>query len=129
MSNACQRLAESDIRVSLFIDPDPQQVEAACQSGAPVIEIHTGHYANAPLDANSNFITIIQKAARQANDAGLLVNAGHGLTIDNVAAIAAVPEIHELNIGHSIIARALYLGVEGAVREMKEIMDKAASGR
>ncbi|MBN1377969.1 MAG: pyridoxine 5'-phosphate synthase [Gammaproteobacteria bacterium] len=126
LRDACRRLAESGIRVSLFIDPDPLQIEAAVEIGAPVIEIHTGHYANVPRDKHTEQVAIIQRAATQASKAGLLVNAGHGLTIDNVGAIAAIPEIMELNIGHSIIARALYLGMEPAVREMKTIMQRAA---
>ena len=127
MRDACAKLTESGIRVSLFIDPDPRQIDAACQCGAPVIEIHTGHYANASLEDNSEQLAIIQKAAQQATAAGLLVNAGHGLTVDNVGAIAAIPEILELNIGHSIIARALYLGIEAAVKEMRDAINNVAA--
>jgi pyridoxine 5-phosphate synthase len=125
MRDACQRLSESGIRVSLFIDPDPIQIDAAVKTGAPVIEIHTGHYANAAAARREADLEIIRRAALQAHGAGLLVNAGHGLNIDNVSAIAAIPEIMELNIGHSIIARALYLGMVSAVREMRDIMNKA----
>jgi pyridoxine 5-phosphate synthase len=129
MRDACLRLADAGIRVSLFIDPDPAQIEAAVEIGAPVIEIHTGHYANAVAESRDKDLGIVGQAALQAHKAGLLVNAGHGLTIDNVGPIAAIPEILELNIGHAIIARALYLGIQGAVREMKAIMDKAADSQ
>ena len=125
MKDACQRLGEAGIRVSLFIDPDPAQIEAAVAVGAPVIELHTGHYANADAAAQMEHTTIIRQAAGQAESLGLQVNAGHGLTIDNVGVIAAIPQIRELNIGHAIVARALYLGMEAAVREMKDIMLKA----
>jgi pyridoxine 5-phosphate synthase len=126
MRDACRRLAEAGIRVSLFIDPDIEQIDAAVAAGAPVIEIHTGHYADAEGEQQAAQLAIIKQAASHANSAGLIVNAGHGLTIDNVADIAAISEIRELNIGHSIMARALYLGTEDAVREIKQIIDQAA---
>ena len=126
IKEACTRLTEAGIRVSLFIDPDSRQVSAAAESGAPVIEIHTGRYVNASLENKAELLEVIRKTTQQAAEAGLLVNAGHGLTIDNVTSIAAIPQIRELNIGHSIMARALYLGVEAAVREMKRIMLNAA---
>lgn len=123
--SACRRLAESGVRVSLFIDPAANQIDAAAEAGAPVIEIHTGHYANASVRQRPQWLEAVRQGAQRASRAGLQVNAGHGLTVDNVASIAAIPEIMELNIGHAIMARALYLGVEAAVREMKAIMLKA----
>jgi pyridoxine 5-phosphate synthase len=115
------QLRDSGIRVSLFIDPRPKQVRAAAEVGAQVIELHTGTYANAaqaaPRDAE---LDRIRAATRQAQDAGVIVNAGHGLTLDNVGSIARVPGMNELNIGHSIVADAIFVGLEAAVRRMKE---------
>ena len=120
---ACQRLAAKGIEVSLFIDPDVEQIEAAVRCGAPIIEIHTGGYAEAN-NPQAELTRIIQ-AAKFAHDAGLIVNAGHGLNYQNVQAIARIPQINELNIGHGIIARAIFMGLEGAVREMKRLMVEA----
>lgn len=121
--DACEQLKEQDIEVSLFIDPDRKQIEAAVRCGAPVIEIHTGCYADAKTDAERNKeLQRVIDAAQFAQQAGLIVNAGHGLNYQNVQAIAAIPEINELNIGHGIIARAIFTGLEAAVREMKKIM-------
>lgn len=120
---ACQELKEKNIEVSLFIDPDKKQIEAAVRCGAPVIEIHTGCYADAKTDTERNIELLrVIDAAQFAHKAGLIVNAGHGLNYQNVQAIAAIPEINELNIGHGIIARAIFMGLEAAVREMKRIM-------
>ncbi|ADE15527.1 pyridoxal phosphate biosynthetic protein PdxJ [Nitrosococcus halophilus Nc 4] len=126
ITEACARLKEAGIRVSLFIDADPYQVEAAAQAAAPVIEIHTGHFADAEDERSrqKEFQRIVE-AVRQGREAGLQVNAGHGLNYQNVAAIAAIPEIVELNIGHAIIARALFTGMQAAVREMKRLMREA----
>ena len=113
-------LRDAGIRVSLFIDPDGPQIDAAARLRADAIEVHTGAYADAPTAAErQSELARIQAAAQQAQAAGLIVNAGHGLTLDNVAPIAAIPVVHELNIGHSIVADALFVGLEEAVRRMK----------
>jgi len=125
---AVERLSAAGIRVSLFIDADPRQIDAAQRSGAQAIEIHTGAYADAESAADRDTeLQRIRLGAARAHAAGLIVNAGHGLTVENVGAIAALPQIHELNIGHSIVARAIFVGVEAAVREMKEAMQAADS--
>ncbi len=126
---ACARLADAGVRVSLFVDPDPRQIEAAAAVGAPVIEIHTGRYADAPDAAGRDAeLARIAAAAAQAAAAGLQVNAGHGLHYHNVEAVAALPEVCELNIGHAIVARAVFTGLEAAVREMKRLMRAARTG-
>jgi len=113
------RLGSAGIRVSLFIDPDRREIDATLAIGAPVIELHTGAYAEATdREARDAELRRIAKAATYAAAEGLVVNAGHGLTLDNVAAIARLPELQELNIGHSIVARALMVGMEEATREM-----------
>jgi len=113
------RLGDAGIRVSLFIDPDLREIEAANKVHAPVVELHTGAYAEAHDEgARAREIERLRVAARGAHESGLVVNAGHGLTVDNVGPVAALPEIEELNIGHSIVARALFVGIEEAVREM-----------
>jgi pyridoxine 5-phosphate synthase len=122
----CVRLAAAGVRVSLFIDADARQVAAAAATGAPCIEIHTGHYADAANAAQQDAeLTRIRESARLAVDAGLRVHAGHGLHYHNVQAIAAIPAIRELNIGHAIIARALFTGLGSAVAEMKRLMREA----
>jgi len=120
---ATQQLAANGIRVSLFIDPDRGQIDAAREAQAPVIELHTGTYADAPdrTTAQSE-LARIRDAAEYAHAAGLIVNAGHGLTLDNVGEIAAIPEIAELNIGHAWIADAVFTGLPAAVTEMKQRM-------
>ncbi len=124
--DACQRLADAGVRVSLFIDADPRQVEAAAACGAPCIEIHTGHYADATDgEVAGAELQRIQRAVAIGEQAGLRVNAGHGLHYHNVAPIARMPAIHELNIGHAIVARALFSGLHEAVREMKRLMVEA----
>jgi pyridoxine 5-phosphate synthase len=121
--SAVQSLNGAGIRVSLFIAADPAQVDAAARSGAQAIEIHTGTYADAVSPAARDAeLGRVRRAAAQAEASGLIVNAGHGLTVENVGAIAALPQIHELNIGHSVVARAIFVGIEAAVREMKEAM-------
>ncbi len=116
-------LREKGIHVSLFIDPDERQVEATLVAGADVVEFHTGAYAEAPEGARrSAELERLRRAARMAAQAGLVVNAGHGLTLDNVGPIAAIPEVYELNIGHSIVADAVFVGLEEAVRRMKTRM-------
>lgn len=127
VAEACTALAEAGVRVSLFIDADPAQLEAAKRTGAPAIEIHTGHFADAGTARERHAeLTRIQQAVRQGQDLGLQVNAGHGLHYHNVQEIAAIPGVAELNIGHSIVARALFTGLQQAVREMKALMREAA---
>jgi pyridoxine 5-phosphate synthase len=124
--DACQRLSEAGVRVSLFIDADRRQVEACKEVGAPCIEIHTGHFADAgsSSDQDAEFRKIYQ-AICLGDDIGLHVNAGHGLHYHNVQAIAALPQLRELNIGHAIVARAVFSGLGVAVREMKRLMVEA----
>ncbi len=120
---ACERLGQAGIEVSLFIDPDLQQLEAAKRCGAPAIEIHTGRYAEAHDAAvQQQELHIIQTAAQWAKKAGFIVNAGHGLHYHNTAAIAAMPELSVLNIGHAIVAQALFTGLPEAVKRMKKLM-------
>lgn len=126
LQHACAYLAEHDIEVSLFIDPDERQIDAAVQAGAPVIELHTGRYADAiNQQQQSAELERIRQAAHYAQAAGLRVNAGHGLNLANVEAIAGIPEVVELNIGHAIIAQAVFSGLETAVRDMKQLMRNA----
>ena len=126
VSDACVRLVEAGVRVSLFIDADLKQVEAAQQCGAPVIEIHTGHFADATTAQQRQVeLQRIVQAVNHGVQVGLQVNAGHGLNYQNVATIAALPEIRELNIGHAIVARAVFTGLQKAVREMKRLMQVA----
>ncbi len=123
--DACTRLAESEIRVSLFIDPDPAQLDAAAAVGAPVVELHTGLYADAVSVAQQDQLKRIVDAAAYAAKIGLTVNAGHGLHYGNIKAIARIEPIMELNIGHAIIARAVFDGLTTAVSEMKRLMTEA----
>ena len=117
---------ESDIRTSLFINPDLKQIDASCEVGAPVIELHTGKYADArESEAMQRELQAIIASTQYAEQAGIVVNAGHGLHYTNTQAIAAIPEINELNIGHGIVARALAVGFVQAVDEMKQLMVKA----
>ncbi|HWW30412.1 MAG TPA: pyridoxine 5'-phosphate synthase [Steroidobacteraceae bacterium] len=124
-ADAVTALGAAGIRVSLFIDPDPVQIEAALRSGAPVIELHTGAYAEAAGAARAREFERLRSAAKLAASLGLTVNAGHGLNYHNVEPIAAIAEIIELNIGHSIIARSVVDGLAKAVRDMKELMRRA----
>ncbi|MDZ7754300.1 MAG: pyridoxine 5'-phosphate synthase [Gammaproteobacteria bacterium] len=129
IAGACARLAAAGIRVSLFIDPEPRQVEAARTAGAPVVELHTGRYADAPDNATRmEELRRIEAAVDLGAGLGLQVNAGHGLNYQNVGAVARIPQVRELNIGHAIIARALFGGIEEAVREMKRLMAEARGG-
>jgi pyridoxine 5-phosphate synthase len=126
---AVKQLSSEGIRVSLFIDADEQQIAAAAAVGAPVIELHTGRYAEAEdEEAIARELARIKLGVRAGIQHGLRVNAGHGLHYTNVQPIAAIPEIHELNIGHAIVAHALFVGWEHAVREMKAIMVDARLG-
>ncbi len=123
---ACDKLAAAGVEVSLFIDPDKLQIDAAVKAGAPVVELHTGCYAEAsnPLQ-QAEELERIRHAAIYAHSAGLQVNAGHGLNFYNVEAICALPQIVELNIGHSIIAQAVFSGLAQTVRDLKQIMRAA----
>lgn len=127
IADACRRLGAAGVRVSLFIDADPQQLDAAHAAGAPVVEIHTGRYADAEgSDSELEFERILV-ALSHGTALGLHLNAGHGLHYDNVARIAALPEIEELNIGHAIVAQAIFVGWQRAVSEMKQRMLTARS--
>jgi len=123
--DAVQQLSESGIRVSLFIDPDPVQLDAAVAVGAPVVELHTGRYADTSGDEQASELQRVATAAQYGDDLGLIINAGHGLNYENVAEIAVIKHIVELNIGHSIISRAVFDGLSAAVSEMKRLMTKA----
>jgi pyridoxine 5-phosphate synthase len=126
IGEACRRLGDAGIEVSLFIDPETAQIEAAARAGAPVIELHTGRYADAGTgEEMSAEWEKLGHAARVAEALGLRVNAGHGLTYANVAAICNIPQIVELNIGHAIVARALFSGLGKAVADMVDIMRTA----
>lgn len=110
------------IRVSLFIDPDMEQVEAAAKVGADSVEFHTGAYANARGEAVGEELTRLETVAMQAQNLGLAVHAGHGLTVRNLAPVAAIPGLREVNIGHDIIARALFIGLDNAVQEILDVL-------
>jgi len=126
MKEACARLAEAGVRVSLFVDADQRQIEAAVEAGAPVIELHTGHYADAGSTREQrDLLTQIREMAEFAAEAGLHVNAGHGLHYHNVKPIAAIEVIEELNIGHAIIAQSVFDGLAMAVARMKQLMLEA----
>lgn len=126
MQWACEQLATAGVEVSLFIDPDEAQIDAAVKAGAPVVELHTGRYADArDSRLQSEELERIRQAARYAHSAGLQVNAGHGLHFYNVEAICAIPELVELNIGHSIIAQAVFSGLDQTVRDLKRVMRNA----
>lgn len=123
IKSATQRLAANGIEVSLFIDPDNTQIDATIACGAPVIELHTGAYADADTpEEQKNELLRIQKAAAYAYQRGLIVNAGHGLHYHNVEQIAEIPQLNELNIGHGIIARAVFVGLKEAIIEMRQLM-------
>ena len=125
VKRACDRLATAGIRVSLFIDADPEQIRASAEVGAPVIELHTGRYADTAGEAQQQELERIRAGVTAGVRHGLKVNAGHGLHYTNTQAIAAIPDIAELNIGHAIVAHAVFVGWENAVREMKAIMTQA----
>ncbi|PHR64577.1 pyridoxine 5'-phosphate synthase [Pseudidiomarina marina] len=126
ITKAVAQLAEHGIATSLFIDADKRQIDAAVATGAPIIELHTGHYAEQTTEkAQLQALAQLRDAAEYAQAAGLQVNAGHGLHYHNTAPIAAIPQLVELNIGHAIIARAVLVGLEQAVRDMKAIMQQA----
>jgi pyridoxine 5-phosphate synthase len=119
------RLADAGIRVSLFIAPDPRQIEAAMQLGAPVVEFHTGEYAHATGEACAAELKRIADMAALAAKNGIEPHAGHGLTYDNVSAVAAIPQLAELNIGHYLVGEAIFTGLDASIRRMRELMDAA----
>jgi pyridoxine 5-phosphate synthase len=123
--NAVDALSDAGIRVSLFIDPTRAAVDQSRKLGVAAIELHTGSYSHHPESEPT--IEALRDSARRAADLGIAVHAGHGLTLRNVAAVAAIPEIEELNIGHSIVSRAVFVGLDRAVREMREAMRAARS--
>jgi pyridoxine 5-phosphate synthase len=118
-------LRNANIRVSLFIEPDARQIDAALRLGAPVVELHTGRYAELDGEARTVELRRLTDAAALAAKNGIEVHAGHGLTYDNVAAIAAIPQVRELNIGHFLVGEALFVGLGQAVRQMRQAMDVA----
>jgi pyridoxine 5-phosphate synthase len=124
LTEVVSELKKPGIPVSMFIEPDESQIAASADSGAAIVEIHTGSYANATGEEKNRQLERIAKAARRASAAGLSVSAGHGLTYYNVAPVAAIPEIEELNIGHSIVSRAIMVGLEEAVRQMLLIIER-----
>jgi len=125
LKEACARLAEAGIVVALFIDPEPRQIEAALRTGCPAIEIHTGRYADAEGREAREELRRVRDAVDFGTEAGLYVNAGHGLNYHNVEPVAALSGVRELNIGHAIIAQALFIGLAPAVRDMKRLMREA----
>lgn len=125
LSPMVAKLGEAGIRVSLFIEPDPRQIEAALHLGVPVVELHTGRYAELDGEARSVELRRLSDAAALAAKNGIEVHAGHGLTYDNVAPIAAIPQVRELNIGHFLIADAVFVGLPQVVRKMRAAMDLA----
>jgi pyridoxine 5-phosphate synthase len=125
VQKSTQQLSNKGIRVSLFIEPDIEQIKRVPDIGAPVIELHTGTYANATGDAKKCEFERIVKASEYADQLGIQVNAGHGLDYENTQIIAAIPQIRELNIGHSMVARAVFVGIKQATVEMLDILQKA----
>jgi pyridoxine 5-phosphate synthase len=126
LRDAIRRLDEVGIRVSLFVDPDPATLDAAKDLGVPAVELHTGRYANT-WRKSGEALEELRRAARHAADMGLSVHAGHGLTYENVVPVASIPEIEELNIGHSVVSRAIKVGIPSAVAEMLRLVKGARS--
>jgi pyridoxine 5-phosphate synthase len=122
---AIERLAAVGTRTSLFVDPDPVQLDACARAGAPVVELHTGRYAEAGPASRQRELERIMRAAEHADSLDLTVNGGHGLHYENTFDIARIGIVQELNIGHAVVARALFVGVASAVSEMRQIMDSA----
>ena len=118
-------LVKAHIRVSMFIEPDRRQIDASKSLGAPVVELHTGTYANADLAERESLLEKIRDAAAYGASIGLEIHAGHGLTYDNVKPIAATPHIRELNIGHFLVGEAVFIGLDASIRRMRELMDEA----
>lgn len=128
LAAAIERLSDSGIRVSLFIDPDSATIDRAAELNVPAIELHTGDYANT-YRASDEALNRLLEATDHAKTVGLAVHAGHGLTYKNVKPVAAIPEIEELNIGHSVVSRSIMVGMETAVREMRALIDAALVDR
>lgn len=126
--DACSALADAGVRVSLFIDPDLQQLDAVLASGAPAVELHTGRYADTDGEPRAAELDRLRRFARTAAEAGLEVHAGHGLTVANVGAIAAIQQVVELNIGHAIVADAVFTGLPAAISSMRRAMQQARAG-
>ncbi|RMH51304.1 MAG: pyridoxine 5'-phosphate synthase [Zetaproteobacteria bacterium] len=124
LASVVARLREAGVRVSLFIDPEPEQIRAAHDIGAPVVELHTGRYANLNGRAREGELRRLRAAAAQAADLGLIVHAGHGLTRSNTPPIAAIPQIAELNIGHAIVSEALFVGLPQAIARFRRVMTR-----
>jgi len=124
LASVVKRLSAAGVRVSMFIDPVKEQIEASKEIGAPVVELHTGHYANLKGQAQEEELATIRDGAKRAADLGLIVHAGHGLTIANTPAIVAIPEIEELNIGHAIIADAVFKGLKQSVIDFRAVMKR-----
>ncbi len=124
LTGVVARLSAAGVRVSMFIDPIPAQIRASREIGAPVIELHTGHYANNQDEAQVKELLAITDGAKLAADIGLIVHAGHGLTVENTPAICAIAEIEELNIGHAIIADAVFKGLQQAVADFRMVMHR-----
>jgi pyridoxine 5-phosphate synthase len=120
-----RRLGGANVRVSLFIEADKRQLDAAKSLGAPVVELHTGAYADASGAGREKYLNAIREGAAYGASLGLEIHAGHGLTYDNVKPIAAIPEIRELNIGHFLVGEAIFIGLEASIRRMRELMDEA----
>ena len=116
------RLSAAGVRVSMFIDPIPAQIRASREIGAAVVELHTGHYANLSGEAQEKELVALTEGAKLASEIGLIVHAGHGLTVDNTPAICAIPEVEELNIGHAIVADALFKGLRQSVADFRAVM-------
>lgn len=129
VSASAQQLGDAGIEVSLFIDPEPGQIEATAQMGAPTIELHTGTYCDASGARAEAEIERLISASRLANSLGIKVNAGHGIHLENIAGIMQIPHLHTLNIGHSIVAHAVFVGLEEAVGQMLASMSAYGSGR
>ena len=129
VSVSVQELDEAGIKVSLFIDPEPSQIEAAFRTGAPFIELHTGTYCDATGSVASAELERLIRGAKLAHSLGLTVNAGHGINLHNISGILEIPHLDTLNIGHSIVAHAVFVGLEAAVREMLKSMSKYRGGR
>jgi pyridoxine 5-phosphate synthase len=125
LRGAVHRLKEAGVRTSLFIDPDPGSLRVSAELGAEAVELHTGEYANARGEAKGRELARLAAATREGLDLGLAVHAGHGLTYENVTPVAAIPGIEELNIGHSIISRSVFVGLERAVKEMMDLIRQA----
>ncbi|WP_100266528.1 pyridoxine 5'-phosphate synthase [Mariprofundus ferrinatatus] len=122
LAPAVARLSAAGVRVSMFIDPIPEQIRASREIGAAVVELHTGHYANYSGEAQAKELAALADGAKLASDIGLIVHAGHGLTIENTPAICAIPEVEELNIGHAIVADAIFKGLQQAVADFRAVM-------